>query len=159
MEGQVSPTLQLLSSMFLLLLFICLYFLPHGKGLMKVSLFLYVQQYTSLTLHILHTKMDINRDGMGPFMPTSRSPSSSIALNFSYVDHLRACVDNQLFLLDLIPIIFFQIHFFFSMYFSIYFFNYNPNGLMLRLFPIPFIYVLLLLLIWLLSSPFFMVIP
>lgn len=38
--------------------------------------------------------MDIDRDGMGPFMPTTQSPSSSTALNFAYVDNLRAHADN-----------------------------------------------------------------
>jgi hypothetical protein len=70
---------------------------------MNISLFiLYNNMFPNL--HTLHTKLDINHDGMGPFTPTSRSPSSSIALNFSCVDHLRACANSQLFLSD--PIFF-----------------------------------------------------
>jgi hypothetical protein len=52
------------------------------------------------SLHTLHKIMDINHDGMGPFTPTSSYSSSSIALKFSCANHLRACVDSQLFLSD-----------------------------------------------------------
>jgi hypothetical protein len=41
---------------------------------------------------------------MRPFMPTSLSPSSSIALKFSYDDHLISCADKKVFLLDPIQI-------------------------------------------------------
>jgi hypothetical protein len=49
--------------------------------------------------------MDINHDDMGPFTSISWSPSSSIALNVSCVDHLRDCAHRQLFLWDPIQII------------------------------------------------------
>jgi hypothetical protein len=75
-----STSLQLVTPSFLFVLFS-----PMWKG-SKVSLFLYnmLLEFTSITY-----KMDINRDGMGPFMPTSRSPSLSIALKFSCADHPR----------------------------------------------------------------------
>jgi hypothetical protein len=86
MEGQASLMLQLLFSVLFLLFFICLSFLPCGKGLMKSHFFFTI---CCLNLHLLHTKMKIICDGMGPFTPTRRSHSLSIALKYACVDHLR----------------------------------------------------------------------
>jgi hypothetical protein len=103
LEGHTSPMLQLLSSPFLLLLFICFVFSPMWKRSHESHYFFTYNNILPDFTYITYI-MDINHDGMGPFTPTIQSHSSSIALKFSYIDHLRARVDSQLFLSNTIRI-------------------------------------------------------
>jgi hypothetical protein len=67
----------------------------------EVSLFIYNMQPEFLSITY---KMDINCDGMGPFMLTNQFPSSSKACTMLVLIILESCVDSQLFLSNMIQI-------------------------------------------------------
>ena len=85
--------------------FLCLFFFsPTWKRSYECLIISFYTLIYCPNLHTLRTKSDINRDGMGLFMLTSLSPSSSITLNNVCVDHLKDCTEGQFFFSDPIQI-------------------------------------------------------
>jgi hypothetical protein len=99
-EPNTSTSLESISPYFLYL-----FFYSHMWKGSHESLIIYLcTKIYFLNLHILHIKMNINRDGMGPFTPISQYPSLEIALNFSCADNIRAYPNSQLFFSNMIRI-------------------------------------------------------